>query len=77
MLSMCYEEWHDILLEIGPHNLTMNKLTKYTLSAILGIGLSYNANAISFTLHDEFSGGAQPIGSVQVDITNSGANAVS
>ena len=52
-----------ILLEMGPHNLAMKKLTKYTLSAILGIGLSYNANAISFTLNDEFSGGAQPTGS--------------
>ena len=59
-----------------PHNLTMKKLTIYTLSAILGIGISYNANALSFTLHNEFSGGQQPVGSLQVDITNSGANAV-
>ena len=54
----------------------MKKLTIYTLSAILGIGISYNANALSFTLHNEFSGGQQPVGSLQVDITNSGANAV-
>jgi hypothetical protein len=61
---------------MGPHNLAMKKLTKYTLSAILGIGLSYNANAISFTLNDEFSGGAQPTGSVRLDITDSATNTV-
>ena len=54
----------------------MKKLTKYTLSAILGIGISYNANALQFLLHNEFSGGQQPAGSLQVDITDSGADAV-
>jgi hypothetical protein len=55
----------------------MNTLSKYALGAMLAAGLSYNANAVlSFTLHDEFSGGQQPVGSLQVDITNSGANAV-
>ena len=54
----------------------MKKLTKYTLSAILGIGISYNANALQFLLHNEFSGGQQPVGSLQVDITDSGADAV-
>jgi hypothetical protein len=54
----------------------MKKLT-YALGAILGIGISYNANAtLSFTLHDEFSGGQQPTGSLKVDFTNAGANAV-
>jgi hypothetical protein len=48
----------------------MKKLTIYTLSAILGIGMSYNAGAtLSFTLHDEFSGGDQPLGSVKTDFT--------
>ena len=65
-----------ILLEIAPHNLTMKTLTKYTLSAILGIGISYNANALQFFLNSEFSGGQQPTGSLLVDITDSGANAV-
>jgi hypothetical protein len=59
-----------------PHNLTMKKLTKYTLSAILGIGISYNANALQFILHDEFSGGQQPTGSIQVDINTVATNTV-
>ena len=54
----------------------MNTLSKYALSALLGISISYNANALQFVLHNEFSGGQQPVGSLQVDITNSGANAV-
>ena len=55
----------------------MKKLTKYAFSAILGIGISYNANAIvSLTLHDEFSGGQQPTGSLLVEFTNAGADAV-
>jgi hypothetical protein len=55
----------------------MTKLTKYALGAILAVGISQNANAtLSFTLHDEFSGGDQPLGSVLVDFTNAGANAV-
>jgi VPDSG-CTERM motif len=41
------------------------------LGAMLAAGISHNANAtLSFTLHDEFSGGQQPVGSVQVDFTS-------
>jgi VPDSG-CTERM motif len=48
----------------------MKKLINYTLSAILGIGISYNANALTFDLTDEFSGGQQPTGFVRVEITD-------
>ena len=48
----------------------MKKLIIYTLSAILGIGISYNANAtLSFTLNTAFSGD-QPDGTVKVDFTS-------
>jgi VPDSG-CTERM motif len=53
----------------------MKKLTKYTLSAILGMGISYNANALSFTLNTAFSGD-QPDGTVKVDITDFALNTV-
>ena len=32
--------------------------------------ISYNANAVNFTLHPEFSGGDQPFGSVLVEFNN-------
>ena len=48
----------------------MKKLIIYTLSAILGIGISYNANAtLSFTLNTAFSGD-QPDGTVKVDFAS-------
>jgi hypothetical protein len=46
----------------------MNTLSKYALGALVAAGITYNANAtFSLTLHDEFSGGDQPLGSVQLD----------
>jgi VPDSG-CTERM motif len=54
----------------------MNTLSKYALTALLGIGVSYNANALQFILKNDFSGGATPTGSLQVDITNAGTDTV-
>jgi hypothetical protein len=45
----------------------MKRLIKYTLGAILAVGISHNADAIlTFTLDTEFSGAQQPAGSVEV-----------
>jgi hypothetical protein len=55
----------------------MKKLIKYALGAMLAAGIPYTANAVvSFTLHDEFSGGQQPIGSIKVDFTTFAVGAV-
>lgn len=48
----------------------MNTLSKYALSALLGVSVSYNANALQFDLNTQFSGGAQPAGFLRVVITD-------
>ena len=49
----------------------MNTLSKYAFGALMAAGISYNANAtFSLTLHNEFSGGTQPVGNVQLDFNS-------
>jgi VPDSG-CTERM exosortase interaction domain len=50
----------------------MNALSKYALSTLLGVSISYNANALTFDLNTQYSGGAQPSGFLRVAITDTG-----
>ena len=54
----------------------IKKIIRYALAILAVLGINPASAVVSFTLHDEFSGGAQPAGSVQVDVTNSGLDAV-
>jgi hypothetical protein len=66
--------WHMICFF---HLKIMNTLSKHALGALLAAGISYNANAtFSLTLHNEFSGGTQPLGNVQLDFTTIAAGTV-
>jgi hypothetical protein len=55
----------------------MNTLSKCALGALLAAGFSYNTNAdFSLTLNNEFSGGAQPTGSVILTFQDVATNTV-